>query len=364
MRLRILPVLAMLALAAMAALPAARPAQAIDPGAYRQLNADLVEHHVIPRYAALETAMAGLDKAARAYCGAPSDTGFAALRTAYGEAADAWQGVQHIRFGPVDLFMRLQRFAMWPDTRNTVGRQLGEMLKSGDRERISQHAFETGSVAVQGLPALERLLYDDAPPAGFACETVTAISGNMAGMATDVLRAWRGDYAQTVARAGEAGTHYQSASEATLDLFKSLHTAVELVADHKLARPLGGSAKEAKPQLGESWRSGRSMENIRVNLRAAEALYLGEGGGQGFGHFVRDVAGDRKLDDLFRRAFKQTIATADSVSLPLKEAVKDKAERVKLLQLAKETAALKQLLATRLTGALDIPLGFNALDGD
>lgn len=357
MRFRFLAVLAVLLAAAPAALAA-------DPASYRQLNADLVAHHVIPRYAALETAMAGLDKAARAYCGAPSETGFAALRTAYGAASDAWQGVQHIRFGPVDLFMRLQRFAMWPDPRNTVGRQLAEMLKSGDRERISQKSFETGSVAVQGLPALERLLHDDAPPAVFACEAVTAISGNMAGMATDVLRAWRGDYAQTVARAGEAGTHYQSASEATLDLFKSLHTAVELVADHKLARPLGGSVKEAKPQLGESWRSGRSMENIRMNLRAAEALYLGEGGGQGFGHFVRDVAGDRKLDDLFRRAFKQTIATADSVSLPLKEAVKDKQERVKLLQLAKETAALKQLLATRLTGALDIPLGFNALDGD
>ena len=360
MRFRFLAILAVL----LAALPAARPAQAIDAGAYKQLNSDLVTHHVIPRYAALETALAGFDQAAGAYCAAPSNAGFVALRTAYGAASDAWQGVQHIRFGPVDLFMRQQRFAMWPDPRNTVGRQLAEMLKSGERDRISQKSFETGSVAVQGLPALERLLYDDAPPAGFACEAVTAISGNLAGMATDVLRAWRDDYARTVAKAGEAGTHYQSASEATLDLFKSLHTAVELVADHKLARPLGGSAKDAKPQLGESWRSGRSMENIRLNLRAAEALYLGEGGGQGFGHFVRDVAGDKKLDDLFRRAFRQTIATADSVSLPLKEAVKDKDERVKLVQLAKETAALKQLLATRLTGALDIPLGFNALDGD
>ena len=357
MRFRFLAVLAVLLAAAPAALAA-------DPAAYRQLNADLVEHHVIPRYAALETAMTDLDKAAQAYCGAPSDAGFAALRTAYGAASDAWQGVQHIRFGPVDLFMRQQRFALWPDTRNTVGRQLAEVLKAGDRERISRKAFETGSVAVQGLPALERLLHDDAPPAGFACETATAITGNLAGMAGDVLRDWRQDYSRTMASAGEPGNHYQSASEATLDLFKSLHTAVELVADHKLARVLGGSAKEAKPQLGESWRSGRSMENIRVNLRAAEALYLGEGGGQGFGHFVRDVAGDAKLDDLFRRAFRQTIATADSVSLPLKEAVRDKDERVKLVQLAKETAALKQLLATRLTGALDIPLGFNALDGD
>ncbi|MFO7482225.1 imelysin family protein [Oceanibaculum nanhaiense] len=352
-------------LAFLAALLAVSPvALAADPASYRQINSDLVTHHVIPRYAALKTALAGFDQTAGAYCAAPSDAGFAALQTAYGEASDAWQGVQHIRFGPVDLFMRQQRFAMWPDPRNTVGRQLAEMLKSGERDRISQKSFETGSVAVQGLPALERLLYDDAPPAGFACEAVTAISGNLAGMATDVLRAWREDYAQTVAKAGEAGTHYQSASEATLDLFKSLHAAVELVADHKLARPLGASARDSRPQLGEAWRSGRSMENIRVNLRAAEALYLGEGGGQGFGHFVRDVAGDKKLDDLFRRAFKQTIATADSVSLPLKEAVKDKDQRVKLVQLAKEAAALKQLLATRLTGALDIPLGFNALDGD
>jgi predicted lipoprotein len=357
MRFRFLAILAVL-------LAAAPVALAADPASYRQLNGDLVAHHVIPRYTALEAAMASLDQAAQAYCGAPSDAGFAALRKAYYGASDAWQNIQHIRFGPVDLFMRQQRFALWPDTRNTVGRQLAELLKSGDRARLSQKAFETGSVAVQGLPALERLLHDDAPPAGFACAAVTAITGNLAGMAADVLRAWRADYAPVMAQAGEPGNHYQSTSEATLDLFKSLHTAVELVADHKLARPLGASAREAKPQLGEAWRSGRSMENIRLNLRAAEALYLGEGGGQGFGHFVRDVAGDTALDDLFRRAFRQTIATADSVSLPLKEAVKDKQERAKLVQLAKETTALKQLLATRLTGALDIPLGFNALDGD
>lgn len=352
-------------LAFLAALLAVSPvALAADPAAYRQLNSDLVTHHVIPRYAALDEATRRLDEAARAYCGTPSDAGFATLRDAYAGASDAWQSVQHLRFGPVDLFMRQQRFAMWPDPRNTVGRQLGEMLKSGDRDRISQKSFDTGSVAVQGLPALERLLYDETPPNGFACEAVTAIAGNLAGMATDVARGWREDYARTVGQAGEAGTHYQSASEATLDLFKSLHAAVELVADHKLARPLGGSARDSRPQLGEAWRSGRSMENIRLNLRAAQALYLGEGGGQGFGHFVRDVAGDKKLDDLFRRAFRQTIATADSVSLPLKEAVKDEKERAKLVQLAKEAMALKQLLATRLTTALDIPLGFNALDGD
>jgi predicted lipoprotein len=44
--------------------------------------------------------------------------------------------------------------------------------------------------------------------------------------------------------------------------------------------------------------------------------------------------------------------------------VSDPAERAKLETLKKEAGALKALLAQRLTAALAIPLGFNALDGD
>src|SRR3546814_8760499 len=66
---------------------------------------------------------------------------------------------------------------------------------------------------------------------------------------------------------------YHEPKDATLDLFKSLYTAVELIADHELARPLGGSIDQARPHLAEAWRSQRSMRNIVINLKAAQDLY-------------------------------------------------------------------------------------------
>src|SRR3546814_172718 len=105
------------------------------------------------------------------------------------------------------------------------------------------------------------------------------------------------------------------------------------------------------------------LDNIRLNLEAAEAMYLGEGG-YGFGAFVREVAGDAALDDLFQRAFAQTRATAAEITQPLETAVTDPAMRPVLERLATEAAALKALLVQRLSVALGIPVGFNALDGD
>ncbi|WP_119419259.1 imelysin family protein [Desertibaculum subflavum] len=343
---------------------------------YRRLNEALVTGHILPRQDKLAEATKALAAEAGRFCAAPTAASLGTMRDAFDRAVDAWQGVQHVRFGPIELFMRNMRLAFWPDPRNTVSRQVDELLAGKDAGALTAQAFARGNVAGQGFPALERLLYgEDAAAkltgggaeAAFRCDAIRAIAGNLAGMAADIRREWiEGAEAQAkvMAEAGQSGDRYAGPKEVTLDLFKSLHAAVELVADHKLARPLGASLQAARPQLAEAWRSRRSLAALRLNLEAAEAMYLGEDGGAGFSAFVRDVAGNAALDDLLRRAFAQTRGTAASIGKPLEVAVLDPAERPKLVQLAREASALKTLLAQRLTVALDIPLGFNALDGD
>lgn len=145
-----------------------------------------------------------------------------------------------------------------------------------------------------------------------------------------------------------------SPSDAALDLFKSLHMAVELVADHKLARPLGDSAKAARPRLAESPRSEASLANIRANLAAARDLFdrLRPG--------VTDAAVVREIEARFDAA----IAAAGAINGSLEEAVGEPAKRPAVERLRREATALKRLLAEKLSVALDLPLGFNALDGD
>ncbi|MGE0724975.1 MAG: imelysin family protein, partial [Alphaproteobacteria bacterium] len=295
-----------------------------------------------------------------------------ALRKAYHEGVDSWQAIQHVRFGPVEYLSRAQRFAFWPDNRNAVGRAIGELLAARDPTALAPSAFAKGNVAIQGFPAMERLLFDADAPArigaadadgGFRCAFLLAIAGNLATMAREVVDGWtRGEdaYARAIAGAGPDGAIYRHPKEATLDLIKSLHLSVEIVADHKLARPLGASLQAARPRLAESWRSERSLANVRIDLQAGAAMIDTAGG---FAD-ATVAAGDAPLADLLRRAFAQTLSTARGIAGTLEAAVADKRRRPAVERLRTETAALKALIARRLTAALDVPIGFNALDGD
>ena len=63
-------------------------------------------------------------------------------------------------------------------------------------------------------------------------------------------------------------------------------------------------------------------------------------------------------------ASTQCIAAADRVPGPLESAVKSPRSRPAVERLLKEIQALSHAVAEHLTTALDLPLGFNALDGD
>lgn len=351
---------------------------AFDAADYRKLNTALVQDHVVPRYENFAKAAQQLSAVADEACGMPSPSTIATLKQAVLVAQDAWQSVQHIRFGPIERDLRAARIEFWPDVRDRTSRELAKVLLDADKSALAPEAFAKAHIVVQGFPALERLLFepgatkrlvDGTVDAHFRCRLVQAIAANIAAIAEAVRNEWTvgdGSFAEAVANAGGDFSLYPKTEEATLALFKSMHAALEIVADHKLARPLGDSIDSARPKRAESWRSERSFENICRNLRAAQAMYLGEDGSgkNGFSRFVREVAKDAALDDLLRRAFAQTLATAGSVKLPLAKAVADPTERAKLQKLKTEAAALKTLLGRRLTAALAIPLGFNALDGD
>lgn len=345
-----------------------------DP-VYRRLNASLVERHVLPRYARLADAAAALDAAARRFCAARVTASLDEVRSAFHAADDAWHDAEHIGFGPMASRLRAERLYFWPDPRNAAARQLGELLAGRDPATLTPEGLVRASAAVQGLPAIERLLFDENAVAAFRregdeghrrCEVLEAITRSVGGIAGEAAREWSvGDaaYARRVEAAGPGNVTYPEAKEATQDLLKSLHGALERVASLKLAKPLGASLAAARPTLAEEWRSGRALRDVRLNLVAARALYLGDGG-FGLSDFVRDVAQAPEIDARLRRGFDACIAAADRIPAPLEAAVKSPRGRPAVERLLKEVRTLRHTVAEHLTTALDLPLGFNALDGD
>lgn len=324
------------------------PAQAAPD--YRAINAAAVQAHILPRLDKLQSATrAFADIAGKAGC---SDR--EALQQGWRQAMLAWQGVQHLRFGPVLLFNRYQRFAYWPDPRNSIPRQLNELFAAK-----TLPDFHAGSIAIQGMGAFERVLFDAKESAklesdAFRCQWLQAAAENLAAMAKDVDSDWsKGrDYAkQFVAAKGDLVV-YTGPEEATLDLFKSLHAAVELVADHKLNRPMGKTPREQKPMAAEYWRSGSSGAAIAANIDAARDL---------FAAMAPNVPDRALADDLNKRLADLTERTA---KLHLEDALADPAQRASLEKLRADLLTVKSLLAEKLAPALEIPVGFNALDGD
>ena len=343
----------------------------LDAEAFARVNAALVENHVLPRYARLAAAAEAFSTACLELCAAaPGKEARVRARARFQDAMGAWMGVEHIRFGPVEILMRGHRFYFWPQARGKAAAAVRRIIAAGDEAAVRPARIREANVAVQGLLAAEVLLYgDDALRAGggagaMGCALLTAVAANMGAMAADLLAGWRdGDarFARTVAEPGPANEYFEDHKEATRAFFKSLHDSLQLIAEVKLKPVIGDSPEKARPHLAESRLSGRSHVNVADSLSALRALYEGENG-PGLGDLTRTA--DPKLHKLLRKAFRVTLGTARAIGRPIEEAAVDAALRPKAGKLALQVRALRQIARDRLAPALGFPVGFNALDGD
>jgi uncharacterized protein len=201
------------------------------------------------------------------------------------------------------------------------------------------------------------------PDADYACALAAAIARNLAALAAGVLDDWQrpGGFRDMMLTAAAGNDAYFAAEEASGDLLKSLHTALQSVIGLKIEAPLGASLDQAKPKRAENWRSKLSLAGIRANLETAYALYAGPGG---FSTALQALTDDDQLDWTLRQDFTQAFAQLDALQLPLDAAVGDAAARAKVEALLAEVKTMRQLVSQELAPALGLLVGFNAMDGD
>ena len=348
-------------------------AEGLSEQDYAQVNAAVVAQHVLPRYEALAEAAKALGTATEAHCAQSDGDGLEELRMQYQATMDAWMGIQHLQFGPVELFQRGYRLYFWPRGQGRIAGAVDELLAARDKSRFADDPFRKGSVATQGLPAMEQLLYSEARVFGasgeaqWRCRLLTAISANLRDMTAEILADWQGGrvaFARSMAEPEPETGYFGSHKDGTLELFKSFYTGLQLIADARLSPVVGESIEKARPRMAETRLSERSLRNIVLSLEALQGLYLGENDGQGLGALVVQSGSDAKLDPLMRRAFEKTLETARGIAPPLAEAVTDPARRAQVETLRTQAMAMKQIVETRMATALGLGVGFNALDGD
>ena len=121
----------------------------------------LVDRFIIPHYQALSLTADAQEKAWAEFCAKPDEMGFKVLQRAYLSTADSWSQIEFLRYGPIGDEFRAERLSYWPERKNATAKALADLLQKEGVADLAPETFFKNSVAIQGLPALERLLFDD-----------------------------------------------------------------------------------------------------------------------------------------------------------------------------------------------------------
>jgi predicted lipoprotein len=349
----------------------ATPALALEDADYSAAVVATAKNAIIPAYQAFGESAKRLQDRLDALCKAPDGIALQQARYDFGAIATSWAKIQYVSFGPIFEHQRAFRIEYWPDKRNVVGRQLAEVLKKQDVAALDPQRFATTTVGVQGLPALERLLFEDdalaelsGPGAAFRCSLFAAISSNLETIARDVAAGWtegQPSFLSRVEHPSEDDEEIPTGRDAAGRLLNDLLTATITMRDMKLLAPLGNSLEKAKPNTAEYWRSGQSIAALAANLEGWRALFAADGGLDAL--LAAQPDGKKAADDV-AATIDDASRTLAAITLPLDKAVADPTQRKQVEALAAELVTLRDLLAGPVTTTLNLPIGFNALDGD
>ena len=302
--------------------------------------------HILPGYVAFADTTAALAASAAKTCDP------AALRPGFQAAFDAWMGVQHLRFGPVEVDGLGLAIQFWPDPKGS-GAKAQRALLLGDPAALTPAQFADQSVAARGLSGLERLLYPTGPMADDiasvdACPLIRATAGDLARMAARVNADWINRYGPLMLTAGDPGnTTFLTRPEVRQVLFTQIIAALEFLQDQRLARPLGTFDKP-RPERAEAVASGRSLRNVQLSLAALRAM-------------VETLTPDVPRT---MAAFDSALDLANALQDPVFADVATPQGRLRVEILQQAVTALRDTAIAELGPELDVGIGFNAADGD
>ncbi|EPZ7319626.1 imelysin family protein [Vibrio mimicus] len=289
-----------------------------------------------------------LQQSVTQYCQAPNGD-ITPLKQQWQASMQAWMRLQGQQRGPsaaLDLSWNMQ---FWPDKKDTTGHKMKQLLAKPQTWTADDIAKQ--SVAVQGLGALEWLIFDSKSvlltEPQQACPTAMAISRHVQRNAQNIAQAWQDNPWQTLdVQAWRA--------EYIALLSNQLEFALS-----KLNRPLANIG-QPRPYFSESWRSKTSLSNMRYNLLAIQALYHADGQG---------------LDAMLRE--QGMVTTADRVSDQLAGIIETWPQQASLFDMLQTKAGYREVLVLRdkfeqlnyllhdeVAVGLGVVIGFNATDGD
>lgn len=325
-----------------------------------------VDDFIRPGYHRFHATAARLNANMEALCATPSAASVDAVRGAFNDTIDAWSRIEIVRVGPVIEDNRFERVLFFPDRKSTGLKQVQAALAKPDDSVTQMATLKDKSVAMQGLGALEFVLFGtghevlSSDQGGYRCRYGAAIAANLERLGGELSAAWDAPDGVQAAweKPGADNPLFRDEKEAANALLGILVHAAETIRDQRLESFYKGDAKKALPRQAIYWRSGNTFRSIAGNIEG-----------------VRDLMKASGMVDLLVEDSRSTVSSIDFVARSLvrvvndiqpnvEEALADPAETAKLDFLLLNSRDLILRLNNDLGGGIGLAAGFSFSDGD
>jgi len=320
-----------------------------------------------------------LSAKSQAFCINPNETTLGETQEQWRLAMSDWQAVKIINFGPIKVNNLSWRLQFWPDKKNLVGRKIKSLLKSKDT--IDHAKLKESSVVIQGLSALEYLLFDRTGAklshyqtnndVSRQCELLQTVASLTHETADHLSNEWRANaeylsvFVNTATITPETNmTGITTGTPPLTQLVESILANLETLKNDKLGAPLGLKSASGKTNafLAEAWRSQHSLALVSANLNSVRQLLV-NGELLGLTDFL--IAKDHQaLASRLLIQIDEIQVTLNTVDRPMTEAIHHDESRTALSKAHTDLTALITTLKRDIPVALNITLGFNDNDGD
>jgi hypothetical protein len=137
---------------------------------------------------------------------------------------------------------------------------------------------------------------------------------------------------------------------------------MEVIVDNKINKVLG-TLIPGKVEYAEQYRSETSFENIKANIKALEAVYLGAND-YGFDDYLIEINENSELDNTIKNAFSEVNIALGGLNVSLEQAITTAETRAQLVEIATKITALRTIMASDFVQVTGFNPGFNSNDGD
>ena len=326
----------------------------------------VIDLHIRPAYTKLHQDSLALQAKLNAFCKHPTATGLDGLKRQFSKTVFAFAAIEHIRFGPITRSYRLERFAYWPDRKGRGRRAVRLLIQKKDFASLKAETFQEKSVAVQGLTALEWLLFAKAEESSllhsdFACAYAVAIGDNLANISAAVVEGWQAGapIVRQLLNPGPDQIAYKNRQEVLQELYQSMIVGFNNLHNLKITLVIGAEGQRARPKRAAFWRSHSAVPVINQQFNSLKHMVAVSG----YLMLLPEVDVDlhAHVKDIYRDIETRLDALLKN---SIFEVVEDEKKRAQMQFVAARLQHLTAGFARNFAIAANLPLGFNATDGD